>query len=124
MYSIDVRAFYLTRRYNRVFYGKPQLPATVGLKRHHEQCRWLQGLFEESSEYELKVATFTLTRGQNFIEMFSLMLASFYIFNVEYPKKLEGSLMFLQKFLLGMGDEIKTPQKVLQLMSKVTKAAI
>ena len=79
---------------------------------------------KENTEYELKVETFTLARGQNFIEMFGLMLASFYIFNVEYPKKLEGSLMFLQKFLLGIGDETKTPQKVLQLMSKVKKAAI
>ena len=81
-------------------------------------------LFEESTEYELKVETFTLAHGQNFIEIFGLMLASFYIFNVEYPKKLEGSLMFLQKFLLGIGDETKTPQKVLQLISKVKKAAI
>ena len=40
-------------------------------------------LFEESTEYELKVETFTLARGQNFIEIFDLMLASFYIFNVE-----------------------------------------
>ena len=44
-------------------------------------------LFEESTEYELKVETFTLARGQNFIEMFGLMLASFDIFNVQYPKK-------------------------------------
>ena len=51
-------------------------------------------LFEESTECELKVETFTLVLGQNFIEMFGLMPASFYIFNVEYPKKLEGSLMF------------------------------
>ena len=81
-------------------------------------------LFEESTEYELKVETFTLARGQNFIEIFRLMLASFYIFIVEYPKKLEGSLMFLQKFILGIGNETKTPQKVLQLISKVKKAAI
>ena len=32
--------------------------------------------------------------------------------------------MFLQKFILGIGDETKTPQKVLQLISKVKKAAI
>ena len=37
-------------------------------------------LFEESTEYELKVETFTLARGQNFIEIVGLMLASFYIF--------------------------------------------
>ena len=55
-------------------------------------------LFEESTGYELKVETFTLVLGQNFIEMFGLMPALFYIFNVEYPKKLEGSLMFRKSF--------------------------
>ena len=39
MCSIDVRAFHLTRRSNRAFYGKRQLPATVGLKRHDEEYR-------------------------------------------------------------------------------------
>ena len=42
MCSIDVRAIHLTRRSNRAFYGKQQLPATVGLERHPEQYRWLQ----------------------------------------------------------------------------------
>ena len=36
-------------------------------------------LFEENTEYDLKVETFTLPRGQTFIAMFGLMLASFYI---------------------------------------------
>ena len=42
MCSIDVRAFHLKRRSNRVFDGKRHLSATVGLERHHEQYRWLQ----------------------------------------------------------------------------------
>ena len=52
-------------------------------------------VFDESTKYELKVETFTLACGQNFIEIFSLILALFYTFNVQYQKKLEGSL-FLQ----------------------------
>ena len=80
-------------------------------------------LFEESTEYESKVETFTLARGQNCIEMFGLILASLFIVNAQCPKKLERSL-FLQNFLLGKGDEPKIPQKVLQLISKVKKAAI
>ena len=32
--------------------------------------------------------------------------------------------MFLQKFLLGIGGETKTPQNVLQLIPKVQKATI
>ena len=80
-------------------------------------------LFEESTEYELKVETFTLARGQNYIEMFGLILALFYIVNAQYPKKLERWL-FLQNFFLGKGDQSKMPQKVLELISKVKKAAI
>ena len=76
-------------------------------------------LFEESTEYELKVGTFTLVRAQNFTEKFGLMLASFYIFNVQYQKKFDRALIFLQKFLSGIGDETKLPQKVLQLISKM-----
>ena len=44
-------------------------------------------LFEESTEYELKVETFTLASGQIF--MFVLMLASLYVYwihIVQYPK--------------------------------------
>ena len=29
-------------------------------------------IFKESTQYELKMETFTLTHGQNFIEMFAL----------------------------------------------------
>ena len=76
-------------------------------------------LFEESTEYELKVGTFTLVRAQNFTEKFGLMLALFYIFNVQYQKKFDRALIFLQKFLSGIGDETKSPQKVLQLTSKM-----
>ena len=125
MYSIDVRAFRLRRRCNRVFFMESDNYQTrLVSKDITSNIGDFSVLFEESTEYELKVETFTLARGQNFIEIFRLMLASFYIFIVEYPKKLEGSLMFLQKFILGIGDETKTPQKVLQLISKVKKAAI
>ena len=81
-------------------------------------------LFDENSEYQLKIETFTLAHGKDFVETFGLMLASFYVFNVRYPRKLEGSLLFFQKFMLGIGDETKTPQKVLQFISKVKKAGI
>ena len=55
-------------------------------------------LFEENTEYELKVETFTLARGQNFIEMFSLMLASFYIFNVQSQKNWKDHCCFSKSF--------------------------
>ena len=35
---------------------------------------------DESTEYELTVETFTLARGQKFLEMFVLILASLYVY--------------------------------------------
>ena len=64
----------------------------------------IKSSIDESTEYELTVETFTLARGQKFLEMFVLILASLYVYwihVVQYPKKLEGSPMFLQKFLFG-----------------------
>ena len=64
----------------------------------------IKSSIDESTEYELTVETFTLARGEKFLEMFVLILASLYVYwihVVQYPKKLEGSPMFLQKFLFG-----------------------
>ena len=79
-------------------------------------------IFDEISEYELKIETFTLAHGKDFVEMFGLILASCYVFNVHYPKKLERSLLFFRKFMLDIGNKTKAPQKDLQFISKVKKA--
>ena len=79
-------------------------------------------LIDDDVEFELKIETFTLAHGKDFIRMFALLLASFYIFNVEYPKKLEATMVFLQKYMLRIGDETKTPHKVLQYFAKIIKA--
>ena len=63
MCNIDVHAFHLMRRSNKAFYGKWQLPATVGLERHQEQYQWLQHFIRRKYQYEVKVETFTLACG-------------------------------------------------------------
>ena len=125
MCSINETAFHLTRRSNRlwVFMERGNYQPQLVSKDITSNIDDVSVLFEESTEYELKVETFTLARGQNYIEMFGLILALFYIVNAQYPKKLERWL-FLQNFLLGKGDQSKMPQKVLELISKVKKAAI
>ena len=69
-------------------------------------------LINDDVEFELKIETLTLAHGKYFIRMFAMLLASFYIFNFECPKKLEATMFFLQKYMLRIGDETKTSHKV------------
>ena len=48
-------------------------------------------------------------------------MASFYIFNLEYTKKVEGSFIFVQKLFLNINDKQKTQQKVLKLIFSLKK---
>ena len=40
----------------------------------------------------------------DFVQAFALLLGAFFVFNIEYPKKLEATLLFFQKFILGVSD--------------------
>ena len=67
------------------------------------------------------VERFRLTSTKDFIKAFDVLMASFYVFNLEYTKKVEGSFIFTQKFFLNISEKQKTPQKVLKLISSLKK---
>ena len=67
------------------------------------------------------VERFRLTNTKDFIKAFGVLMASFYVFNLEYIKKAEGSFIFVQKLLLIINDKQKIPQKVLKLISPLKK---
>lgn len=50
---------------------------------------------------------------------FFLLLISYFVFNIKFPSKIEGSLTFLQKVLINHQDSIKQHPKVLTLLSKL-----
>ena len=54
---------------------------------------------EENKNYHIMVERFRLTSTKDFIKAFGVLMASFYVFNSEYKKKVEGSLIFVQKNL-------------------------
>ena len=62
---------------------------------------------------------FQIASSKYFIRAFAILMASFYVFNVEYLKKLEGTLIFIQKFFLRISDKQKSPSKVLRLISSI-----
>ena len=53
--------------------------------------------------------------------LMAIILAVHYAFNVAYASKAFGAMHFMQKYLLEVDDEIKSPSKVLTVFSKVVK---
>ena len=76
---------------------------------------------EENTSYHIMVERFRLTSTKDFIKAFGVLMASFYVFNLEYTKKVEGSFIFVQKLFLNINDKQKTQQKVLKLISSLKK---
>ena len=77
---------------------------------------------EMDNFYSILVENVVVAETSDFVQAFALLLGAFYVFNVEYPKKLEATLLFFQKFILGISDRSKLPSKVLTLMSNLKKA--
>ena len=117
--STDVRVFNLRRRSNRlwVFYGK-RLPVTVGFERHHKQYRCHHRFIRRKYRIWIK-------NGNIHPDTWAIFYRSFYVYSIhimQYPKKLEGSLMFLQKVSFGNWRWKKKHRR--GFLSKVEKAAI
>ena len=55
--------------------------------------------------------------ARDMVKAFAMLLCVFYIFNLEYPKKLEATFLLIQKLFLRISDKCKVPSKVLKLMS-------
>ena len=58
---------------------------------------------------------------KDFVKSMALLISSFYVFNIEYPSKIENTLTFIQKFFLDINDKPKTSDKVLKFMSVLKK---
>ena len=58
------------------------------------------------------------------IHYLALYLATFYVFNMQYPKEMAGTVRFFQKFVLKIKDDSKTHAKLLTLISRLKKAKI
>lgn len=61
----------------------------------------------------------SICKSSDFIHSFIVMFASYYVFNLVYNKKLDGTLSFIQKCILNIGDRSKTKPKVLALIAKM-----
>ena len=75
----------------------------------------------KSMLFEIKVEQFMTGTTKDFMKSMALLISSFYVFNVEYPSKIESALTFTQKFFFNIDDKSKTSDKVLRFMSLLKK---
>ena len=85
----------------------------------------LNNVFVEETSFQVIIESVTVSQSKDFIQTFMVYLASFYVFNTEYPSSLlTATLTLLQKFFIKLGDAVKTSKKVLTLIGKMEKAKI
>ena len=75
----------------------------------------------EDVRFSVVVEHNVIAETKDFVKAFEMMLCAFYIFNLEYPKKLEATFLLYQKLFLRINDKCKIPAKVLKLMSDLKK---
>ena len=68
----------------------------------------------DASRFDVLIERFQIASSKDFIGAFAILMASFYVFNVEYPKKLERTLS-------ENSDNQKSLSKVLRLISLKTR---
>ena len=78
----------------------------------------------------LKSATFELhAEGEllcipiDIIEAFTLLLSSYFLFNISYHKRCNGLLTFLQKYVLKLDDKLPLTAGVRAMFNKMLKNA-
>ena len=79
------------------------------------------GDIEDSDRFEIIADNELVCTCRNLISAVGSLVATFYIFNIAYPKELVATLTFIQKFIIGMQDGVKKNSKVIGFISKVLK---
>ena len=108
----------------------PRNPDYFFEKAAHNQPRIVVGgvdfssydmLTDEKSIFHVKVENITMCRCVDFIHAFAVMIALHYVFNVAYSKKIEATMVFIQRLFFDINDNQKIPPKVLSLICRVKK---
>ena len=61
----------------------------------------------DASRFDVLIERFQIASSKDFIRALTILMASFYVFNVEYPKKLFSFKNFFWKFLTNRNHRAK-----------------
>ena len=73
------------------------------------------GAFEESIQFFIACKQAVLLESKSFLDAILDLIATYYVFNIAYPKSLSGILLFFQHFLFGLKDSQPLPQPLQKL---------
>ena len=76
-------------------------------------------ILDEDVRYSVAVENITVGETRDMVRALAMLLCVFYIFNLEYPKKLEATSLLI--FFLRISDKCEVSSKVLKLMSDLKK---
>ena len=76
-------------------------------------------ILDEDVRYSVAVENITVGETRDMVRALAMLLCVFYIFNLEYPKKLEATSLLI--FFLRISDKCEVSSKELKLMSDLKK---
>ena len=76
---------------------------------------------EDDIEFNIMVERIRMATCKDFFRAMAVKFSCYYIFNLQYPPKLEATCFMIQKFLLRISDKSNSPSKVLKLISNIKK---
>ncbi len=89
-----------------------KLPATATITYEQERVT-------PSTTFNIYVENELVGTWPTLLKAFAGLLATYYVFDLAYPRQSVKTLTFLQKFVANLPDDSKTPEMVLTLASKV-----
>lgn len=80
---------------------------------------------EDCSSRTASVSADGVLIGSTYGIVNSIMLwfATFYVFNMSFPKESKQTLTFIQKVILGLKDKLKIPSKIFTLQKRIENKA-
>ena len=72
----------------------------------YPQIRVLEGDDGEDEQYAVVIEGLRVCTCGDVVAAFGAMVASYYVFNLAYPKDLTNTLMFYQRVFLGLTDSL------------------
>ena len=74
-----------------------------------------------NGKFNLYTENILLASCDCLVNAFLCLLATFYVFNIAFPKDMTSSLTFFQKVLLNHSDGAKKDNKVVGLLTKLNR---
>ena len=86
-----------------------------------DPCIVWKGTCYLEGEYRIYAERVLIAQSKCLVKAYLILLSSFYVFDLAFPKNMTSTLTFLQKMILGHCDNSKKDMKVVNLLAKINR---